>query len=72
MDQLHRRVANNIRAIAKSKKIAVTHLPDRAAVSRSHFFEVMAGNKSPTLQWLGKIASALEVDVADFLQRSGD
>jgi hypothetical protein len=68
VDELHRRVAKRIRELANTAKIPVTHLPDRAGVSRSHFWEVMAGNKSPTLKWLGKIAASLEVDASALLQ----
>lgn len=52
----------------RASKVPVSHLPDRAGVSRSHFWEVMAGHKSPTLKWLGKIAASLEVDASVLLQ----
>jgi len=29
----------------------------------------MAGSKSPTLRWLGKIAAALDTDVEDLVSR---
>jgi hypothetical protein len=56
---LHRRVASRIREVARQRKIRITHLPDRAGVSRSHFREIMACRKSPTLTWLKKVADAL-------------
>ena len=62
MDELHRRVVTRIREVAEERGIPLTHLPDRAGVARSHFWDVLAGRKSPTLAWLGKIAAALEVD----------
>ncbi|WP_438002680.1 helix-turn-helix transcriptional regulator [Sorangium sp. So ce321] len=68
-DELHQRVTGRIREIAAERKIPVTHLPDRAAVSRAHFWDVLAGKKSPTLQWLGRIAEALGVDAAEFFVR---
>jgi transcriptional regulator with XRE-family HTH domain len=64
MDDLHRRLVRQIKAQAKKRKIALTHIPDRAGVSRSQFWDVLAGNKSPTLRWLGKVADALGVDAA--------
>ena len=70
MDELHRRVTRRIREIAKTRDILVTHLPDRSDVSRSHFFDVMAGKKSPTLEWLAKIASALDVDPGELFTKS--
>lgn len=67
MDELHERVIEHIRQLAEARGIALSHLPDRAAVARSHFWDVMAGRKSPTLHWLERIAQALEVDVGDLL-----
>jgi len=62
VDELHRRVVTRIREVAEERGIPLTHLPDRAGVARSHFWDVLAGRKSPTLVWLAKIATALEVD----------
>jgi hypothetical protein len=70
VDKLHRRVVSRIRETAARRKIPVTHLPDRAAVGRSHFWNVIAGRSSPTLAWLARIAAALEVDVADLVAPS--
>jgi hypothetical protein len=67
VDELHQRVTDRIREIAEERRIPVTHLPDHADVGRSHFWEVMAGRSSPTLAWLGKIASALDVDTAELV-----
>jgi transcriptional regulator with XRE-family HTH domain len=69
VDELHRRVARHIRERAQGKNIPLSHLADRAAVARSHFWEVLAGRKSPTLAWIGRIATALEVDAAELLAR---
>lgn len=67
MDALHRRVTKRIRELAGERKIPISHLPDHADVSRSHFWDVMAGKKSPTLAWLDKIARALDADVSDLV-----
>ena len=72
MDELHRRLEARIREWAKRRKIAITHLPDRAAVTRSHFWAVLRGQRSPTLKWIAKIAKALDIDAADLLKRSSD
>lgn len=69
VDELHERVVGRIREIAAERRIPLSHLPDRAAVSRSHFWDVMAGRKSPTLYWLGRIADALGADPAELLER---
>lgn len=67
MDELHRRMVRHIRELAKAQKIPLTHLPDHAGVSKAHFFEVIAGRKSPTVQWLARLAEALGVDIVDLL-----
>lgn len=67
MDDLQARVVVRIRELAKAGRIPVSHLPDLAGVSRSHFWEVMGCRKSPTLQWLERVAEALSVDAVEFL-----
>lgn len=67
VDELHKRVTSRIRRTARERKIALTHLPDLAGVSRSHFWEVLGGKRSPTLQWLAKVAAALDVEVAELV-----
>ena len=71
VDELHRRVIEHIRELAEQRGIAISHLPDRAGVARSHFWDVLAGRKSPTLSWLERIAVALEVDVVELLLPPG-
>jgi transcriptional regulator with XRE-family HTH domain len=68
-DKLQQRLVKRIREIAKRRGIMVSHLPDRADVSRSHFWAVLALKTSPTLNWIGAIAEALEVDPSDLLAR---
>ena len=62
MDRHHRNVAQRIRTLADEKGITLTYLADFSGRSRSHFWDVMAGRKSPTLGWLVSIAEALEVE----------
>ena len=50
------------------KKISLSHLPDRAGVARSHFWEVLGGRKSPTLTWIAKVAGALDIDAGELLR----
>lgn len=69
MSEAHRRLAKNIRRIAKERRIAVTHLADRAGVSRAEVFNILKGDRSPTLRWLEAIALALEVDIQELLRR---
>jgi len=69
VDELHKRLAANVRRIANERGISLTHLPDHAGITRSHFWAVLAGDKSPTLRWLQTLAKALDVDVADLLAK---
>ncbi len=69
-DELHRRLARNLRAIAKARHVTLSHVPDLAGVSRAQFWDVVAGRRSPTLRFLGRVAAALEVDASDLLARA--
>jgi transcriptional regulator with XRE-family HTH domain len=66
---VHRRIAGRIRQLAQERGLPLSHLPDRAGVTRSHFYEVLGARKSPTVTWLAKVARALDVDVADLVVR---
>jgi DNA-binding phage protein len=55
-------VAKNVRAVARRKGVALTALADFAAVSRSQLFAVLARETSPTIDWLAKVATALDVE----------
>ena len=63
----HVRVTLRIRQLASQRRLTLACVADRAGVSRSHLSAVLALRKSPTLHWMGQIASALEVDVVDLL-----
>jgi hypothetical protein len=69
-DALQRRLVRRIKEVSRERKIPVTHLPDRAAVSRAHFWDVMGRRKSPTLAWVTKVAEALEVDPGELLVKT--
>lgn len=60
-----------VRAAAKARCVQLTHVPDLAGVSRSHFWDVLAGRKSPTVSWLTKVASALRSEPSDLLAMHG-
>jgi len=61
-------VAENIRIIAKRKKIALIALADFAGVSRAHLFAFLAGKKDVTVGWLAKVAVALDVLPSELLK----
>jgi len=60
-----------VRAAAKARGVQLTHVPDLAGVSRSHFWDVLAGRKSPTVSWLTKVAVALRSEPSDLLSGNG-
>lgn len=62
--QAHRRLVARIRELADAAGFPVTHLPDRAGVSRSHFWDVMGLRRSPTVVWLHSVAEALDVELS--------
>jgi transcriptional regulator with XRE-family HTH domain len=56
-----------VREVARKRGLVLSHVPDRAGVSRSHFWDVMQGRKSPTLEWVERISASLELDPAELL-----
>lgn len=70
-DEVHRRLVTQVRAAAKTRGVQLTHVPDLAGVSRSHFWDVLAGRKSPTVAWLSKVAVALRSEPSELLSPAG-
>jgi DNA-binding phage protein len=60
--ELRTLLAKNIRLAAKRKRVALTALADFAGVSRSQVFSVLKSATSPTLDWVAKVATALDVE----------
>lgn len=67
-DELRARVATRIRELASRRKLQIIELAERAEVSRAHLFAVLAGRKSPTLDLLNRLATALECDPHELLR----
>jgi transcriptional regulator with XRE-family HTH domain len=72
MDEIHQRLVSQIQNLAQQRGITLSHLPDYADVGRSHYWEVLKGRSSPTLEWIKKVADALGVDVGDLLAKPDD
>jgi len=68
VDDRHKRLAYNVRRLAKERRLVLSHVPDFAAVGPRHFWAVMAGERSPTLRWMGQLAGALGVDVRELFR----
>jgi len=69
--ELRELLASNIREIAGRKGMALNSIADFAAVSRAQLYDVLAGNKAATTDWIAKVADALEVEPWQLLAPSG-
>ena len=55
-------LAENLRVLAEERGVTFNALADFAGVSRAQLFAVLAETTGPTVDWLAKIAAALEVE----------
>lgn len=60
--RLERILARRVREVAAAKEIPVSHLADRAGVSRSLLWEIFAQTASVSLATVQKLAEALGLD----------
>lgn len=68
-DEAHVRLATRIREIARRKGLAIEAVADKAGVSRSHVWNVLSGRFNPTVEFVAKLAAALEVDIVELFRR---
>ena len=64
---VRRRVARNIRRLAADLELPLNQLADRADLSRSHLYYVLAGDSALTTDALTKLANVLDVHVSELL-----
>ena len=69
---LRRVVAANIRALAKARGRPLNALADFAGVSRAQMFNVLAGRAAASVDWLAKVAGALDVVPAVLLAEAAE
>lgn len=67
--ELREVVSENIRAAAKRKHIPISHLADRATVSRTQLWDVLRLKKATTTDTLAKLADVLGVEPHVLLAR---
>ncbi|MEX1366260.1 MAG: helix-turn-helix transcriptional regulator [Nannocystaceae bacterium] len=67
-EEVHARVAKRIRDTCARRNLPLIELAKLAGVSRAHLFAVLAGRKSPTVEYLNKLATALQCDPHSFLK----
>jgi DNA-binding phage protein len=61
-------LAKNIRSLARGRRMPMIGLAQRAHVSRAQLYAVLSASSSPSLDWLCRIAEALEVEPSVLLQ----
>jgi transcriptional regulator with XRE-family HTH domain len=59
--------AKNVRATAEARGLSLNSLADFAGVSRAQMYNVLAGNSSPSLDWISKVAHVLELEAWQLL-----
>lgn len=67
-DGLRARVAEQIRALAKRRKVSLRRLPVDAGISRATLYSVLQGRTPATTDTLAKLAYALRVDPIELLR----
>jgi len=65
--QLRRVLARNIRQVAKRRRKSLNALADFAGVSRSQLYDVLAQRKAASVDWIARIATALEIEPSRLL-----
>ena len=68
-DEARLRVATRIQEICERKGVSIQDLAKRAGTARSYLYSVLDGAKSPTVDWLAKVAAALHVDIVELVKK---
>ena len=62
-------VAENLRRELEGQTLSMNEFASHAGVSRSQVYDVLAGRKAPSVDWLQKVASALKVEPWTLLKK---
>ena len=62
------RLATRLREQLERRGVSIVELARRARTARSFVHAVLDGSKSPSLDWLARVAAALGVDVVDLVR----
>jgi transcriptional regulator with XRE-family HTH domain len=62
------RLKRHIQKLSQKRGWTMEQVSQEAGLSRSYFFAIVMGTKSPSLTTLRKISEALKVDVSDLLK----
>lgn len=69
-EKLREVLAHNIRKVASRRSIGLNRLADIADVSRSQLFNVLAKGSSASIDWIARVAAALEVAPHELLKKA--
>ena len=64
----HEVVTKNLRRLTAAKGIPLPVVADRAGIDRRELFAMMAGEYDADLDWLNRLAEALEVDLTELFR----
>jgi transcriptional regulator with XRE-family HTH domain len=62
------RLERNIRKLVKKRGQTMESVALESGLSRGYFFDILMGRRSPSLVSMGKIATALKVDLTELLR----
>lgn len=62
-------IAHNLRVIMASRNLTARELSKRSEISQGTIGYMLAGNQPPSTRTLGKLATALGVNVTDFYRQ---
>jgi transcriptional regulator with XRE-family HTH domain len=63
------RLERNIRRLVSKRSWPLERVALESGLSRSHFFYILAGRRTPSMATLKKIADALEIDVSELWKK---
>lgn len=63
-------LGSRLEGLRRGKGLSQEDLARRAGVDRSFYSEVVAGDHSPTVDWLYKVAGALGVHIRDLFEEA--
>jgi transcriptional regulator with XRE-family HTH domain len=68
---VRKRVGLNLQRIRRGKGLSQEELAHRARIHQTYLSGVEGGKRNPSIGVLGRIATALAVDIEEFFRRSG-
>jgi transcriptional regulator with XRE-family HTH domain len=63
------RLERNVRRLVRERGWALEQVAFEAGMSRSHFFYILTGKRTPSMVTLKKISDAFKVDVSELWKK---